>query len=222
MVDPFVFVAFFLLVPLFMGWAVWMAKKQSQKTAATIEAYAKELGLEAHRRPAVFGIFPSLPEVVGSRHGREVRIFQFQKGSGKNSQTWSALEVGRVAGTNLKVTLSAQGVMTKIRSVFGAKEIQVEEKAFNDRWFIETNDPGFLQAALYGKVSEAIDASQPKVGSPEGKFELKEGEVRYSELGTLGDAGRRARIKAAMAAAHELLDVAEVHAANGGRAPGGN
>lgn len=219
MAVSIVFVAFFMLAPLMVGLVFWIAAKQAKKTGAVIEGYAGELGLGIHQRPPLFGIFHSLPQVVGSRHGRDVRIYQFQKGSGKNSQTWCALTMGQVPGTDLHVKLSGQGAFTKIRSFFGAQEIAVEDRAFNDRWFIETNDPGFLKAALFGKVCAAIDATQPGGGKPKGRFELEDGAVRYEEMGGFSDADRRERLRLAMAAAQELLDVASVHADQGGRAP---
>ncbi len=216
MADAFVIIAFLALAPVTIGLVFWIALRQAKKTGAMIEAYAKELGLDVHQRPPLFGIFQGLPEVVGSLHGREVRIYQFQKGSGKNSQTWSALTIGRVAGSDLHVTLSGQGAFTKIRSVFGAEEIQVEDRTFNDRWFIETNDPEFLKVALFGKVCTAIEASQPGGNKPKGRFDLKAGEVRYEEQGSLSTADRRERIRLAITAAQELLDVASVHADEGG------
>lgn len=219
MADSFVFLAFFALAPLLMGLFFWVAIKQAKKTGVKIEAYAKELGLGVHQKPPLFGVFQGLPEVVGSLQGREVRIYQFQKGSGKNSQTWSALTLGRVTGSDLHVTLSGQGAFSKIRSFFGAKEIQVEDRMFNDRWFIETNDPDFLKVALFGKVCTAIDASQPGFKKPKGRFELKNGELRYEEPGSLSEADRRERIRLAIAAAQELLDVASVHADQAGTAP---
>ena len=219
MFESFVFIAFFAMMPIMTGIILWLAAKQSKKTGAVIEGYARELGLGIHKRPPLFGIFQSLPQVVGSRHGRDVRIYQFQKGSGKNSQTWCALTMGHVPGTDLHVKLSGQGAFTKIRSFFGAQEIEVEGRAFNDRWFIETNDPGFLKAALFGKVCGAIDATQPGGGKPKGRFELEDGAVRYEEMGGFSDADRRERLRLAMAAAQELLDVASVHADQGGRAP---
>lgn len=219
MADSFVFVAFIVMGPVMMGFAFWMAMRQSQKIGVKIEAYARDLGLDVHRKPPTFGVFHRLPEVVGSLQGRDLRIYQFQKGSGKNSQTWCALTMGQVPGTDLHVKLSGQGAFTKIRSFFGAKEIEVEDRGFNDRWFIETNDPDFLKVALFGKVCGAIDGSQPGNRKPKGRFELEDGNVRYEEQGSLSDADRRQRIRLPITAAQELLDVAAVHADQGGNAP---
>jgi hypothetical protein len=120
--------------------------------------------------------------------------------------------MGRVRSTNLQVTLSGQGAYTKFRSFFGAEEIEVEDRAFNDRWFIETNDPTFLQVALFGKACAAIDATQSDGRTPKGRFRLKDGEMRYEEKGSLSDADRRERMGLAITAGQELLDIAAVHA----------
>jgi hypothetical protein len=209
---------FVVLGPVVMGVVFWMTIKSARKTGAAIEVYAAELGLHAEKKPPVLGIFHPLPQVVGTLHGRDIKIYQFQKGSGKNSQTWSALEMGRVKGTDLQITLSGQGTFSKLRSFFGAKEIEVEDRAFNDRWFIETSDPEFLKVALYGKICAAIDASQPAGTKPKGRYKMEVGAVRYEEQGTLGDADRRERIRLAIPAAQQLLDVASVHADQGGSA----
>ena len=212
MADSILFMAFFAIAPLFTGVMLWLAFRHAKKTGATIEVFARELGLDVRKKPPVLGIFQGLPEVVGERQGRQVRIYQFPKGSGKNSQTWSALVMGRVRSTNLQVTLSGQGAYTKFRSFFGAEEIEVEDRASNDRWFIETNDPTFLQVALFGKACAAIDATQSDGRTPKGRFRLKDGEMRYEEKGSLSDADRRERMELAITAGQELLDVAAVHA----------
>lgn len=212
MADSIPFLAFFAIAPLFTGLFLWLAFRQAKKTGAKIEVFARELGLDVRKKPLVLGIFQGLPEVVGSRYGRQVRIYQFQKGSGKNSQTWCALVMGRVPATNLQVTLSGQGAYSKFRSFFGAEEIEVDDRAFNDRWFIETNEPAYLKVALFGKVCAAIDATQSVGRSPKGRFQLKDGEMRYEEKGSLSDPDRRERMRLAIAAGQELLDVAAVHA----------
>ncbi|GAB5560193.1 MAG: hypothetical protein SynsKO_18400 [Synoicihabitans sp.] len=209
--DP-IFIIIVSIMPVVMGLVIWFAWKEGKKTRTKLRALADEMGLGFIAPPPLFGIFHSSPRLFGQVQGREVEIYQYTTGSGKNSRTWSALKLGHVGTSRLAITLSGQGLGSKIRSVFGAEEIQVEDRHFNNRWFIETNDPDFLTVALFGKACAAIDASQSAVGKPKGTFELKDGDVFYREQGALSSDARIARIRQALPAAQALLDIADVHA----------
>lgn len=206
-----IFIGFIILMFVTTGLSLWAAVRGMEKSRKQFAVIASDLGLNLVEREGVFGVRP-LPEIVGSLHGRDVRIHQYRVGSGKNSQTWSALRIGSVTGTNLSLRMSGQGMGSKIRSVFGAQEIEVEDAAFNRRWFIETNDEDFMGAALHGDILTAVSAVQPDHKHPKGEFRIKDGEASYHEQGALGKPDRMDRIKRAVPAVQQLLDTVVVHA----------
>ena len=200
----------FLLVPalpiLGTVLVLWIVRTTSRNTLARLSALAEAMRLQLVTKPPVFGIFHQTPELAGEEQGRAVRLFQFTKGSGKNSTTWWALTLtSPQVARRLSFSLQPQNFGTSVRAFFGAKEIQVGDADFDRRWFIETNAPDFLPVALIDEVRAVIDAAQPK-----GVFRLADGTLRYEERGALGGHRGAGELLAIKEAAHRLASIAEV------------
>ncbi|HTQ30461.1 MAG TPA: hypothetical protein VMI53_04570 [Opitutaceae bacterium] len=198
-----------LIVPLIAGLVIWATLVQKQRTAANLQKLAVRLGLEF--LPA--GGWLGRPSIVGPMRGKAVQIFNYTTGSGKSRTTWSAMKAQLAAPSQLSFTLRKQGFATRIIELFGAHEITVGDAEFDKAWFVQTNQPGFMRAALIpemrAKLMAALHAGLP------GAFELNGRDVKYAEVGTFADAKRIERFAALGEVLCDLADVAEVAADQG-------
>lgn len=149
------------------------------------------------------------PRITGSLRGKQVELSSYTTGSGKSRKTWAAISVMPTQAVALTFSISRQGFLTKLQTLFGAREITVGDRAFDDRWFIQTNKPDFFQAALLPELRAKIDAAAS--GGARGEFKLQDGAVRYAEQGGFTDE-RCARYEALLPLLCDLADVAEVEA----------
>ncbi|HEY8932894.1 MAG TPA: hypothetical protein VIM44_06260, partial [Rariglobus sp.] len=120
--------------------------------------------------------------VTGSRHGKSIEFFNYSTGAGKTRKYWSAISAAVPARGTLTFSLCRRNFGTKLRSFFGAKSIRVGDAAFDARWFIQTNQPDFLRAALIPELRQALDAACDR-GLKGGTFKQEAGVVRYAEQG---------------------------------------
>ena len=88
------------------------------------------------------------------------------------------------------------------------------DPAFDHEWFVETNQPAFLRAALIPELRQKLMTAIRGSCSP--KFELKSGKVKYEEFGMFTDAKLCDRFVTLADVVCDLADVAEI-AANGQR-----
>ncbi len=195
-----------LLFPLIGGLLIWAVVAQTRRAAANLQKLAAQLGLDFDAG----GGWLNRPRVAGSLHGRHVRIFNYTTGSGKSSTTWSAITAELSAPSPLTFTLKRQGFSTKIAEFFGAHEITVGDAEFDQAWFVQTNQPDFMRAALIPELRAKLMAVLH--AGLAGSFQLKGGEVKYAEIGTFADARRTSRFAALAEVACDLADVAEVAA----------
>jgi hypothetical protein len=166
---------------------------------------AGALGLEFVDARPKLGLFYPEPRAAGALRGKAVQLFNYTTGSGKSRRTWSAIGVTPAVAGGLTFAIKRQGFGSKLQELFGAKEITVGDPEFDRAWFIQTNEPEFLRAALLPEVRE-------KFRSLPGVFKLEQGRVLYAEEGMFSDAARCRRFEAVVALACDLADIAEVHA----------
>jgi len=185
------------------------AAKSTERTWHRLKELATSLGLEMSPPAVTLGFFHGELRARGRLRGKQVEIFNYSTGAGKSRTTWSAVSAQPPVRTDLIFGLKKQGFGTKIAELFGAKEITVGEPQFDDAWFVLSNQPDFLRAALVPELQAKLLAAQ-KAGA-NGHFELKDGTVRYAEIGSFSDA-RIARLPALVDLTCDLADVAEVSA----------
>ena len=158
----------------------------------------------------------SRPSVAGTLRGRTVQIFNYVTGGGKSSTTWSAVKAELSAPGLLTVALKRQGFATKVAELFGAHEITVDDAEFDRAWFVQTNQPEFLRAALIPELRAKLMAVL-RAGMS-GEFQLKGREVKYAETGTFADLKRAERFALVAEIVCDLAEVGEVAAERRGTA----
>jgi hypothetical protein len=202
-------IIFLIILGMFFGvfaGGIVLATKAHKKTVARMAAFAERLG---------FTVVPGAgrwdcPRVAGVVRGKRVEFFNYTTGSGKSRTHWVAVSVEPAVRVALTFRITRQGFVSTLQSLFGAKEITVGDKSFDDRWFIETNKPDFFRAALLPEVRVKIDAAAASARKHVNiEFKLEDGRVRYAEVGGFSEE-TLARYEAMLPLLCDLADVAEV------------
>lgn len=193
-VLPYVLLGFFFLVAAAMA---WLGAAMTKRAADNVRRMAETLGLEYFAKPPALGLFYTAPRAAGPVRGRQVELFTYATGSGKSRVQWCA--VSAAAAGSLTFLLQRQGFGTKFMELFGAHEIQVGDPEFDAAWFIQTNQPALLAAALLpelrARIMALLRAPAPRVRGLE--FKLEAGTVRYAEVGSFANADTCGRCQAA-------------------------
>lgn len=183
-----------------------------QRATANLQRLAAQLGLEFVPAPGWMG----RPGVTGTLRGKKADFFSYVTSTGKSSTAWAAVTVQPTTAGALTFALEKRGFVTQIEKLFGAHEAVVDDAEFTKAWFVQTNQPDFMSAALIPELRAKLMAAR-RAGS-NGKFELKDGKVKYVEIGRFGDAKLCDRFAALADAMCDLADVAEVAAEGQGKA----
>ncbi len=191
----------------------WAAAQASKRASENIRELAAMLGLQADIRPPALGLFYTDPRAAGQWRGKAMEIYTYTTGSGKSRMQWCAVAAALRADGGLRFTLQPQGFGTKVMEMFGASEIQVGDADFDRRWFIQTNQPDFLRAALLPELRAKISTLAAEPSASRLKLMLEDGRVRYAEQGSFASARVAGRIGQAAEVVADLADVAEVFAA---------
>lgn len=205
--------AFPLLIPLiFVGlipFLIWAGVVTRRRTVANLQQLAQKLGLDF--QPPTGWTTPL--RVTGQLRGKPVAVFTYTTSSGKSQQTWAALTVQPANSGDFAFTLQKQGLVTKVMEFLGTHEITVGDAEFDAMWFVRTNRPEFFRAALIPELREKLMTAGR--ASLLGKFELKDGVVKYFESGSFADARQVARFTAVADVVCDLADVADVSTTEG-------
>jgi len=204
---PVLFGVFGLAIVGLIGWA---GASSSRRTREQAQRLADALGLTLDPAQPVLGLFWPNPRGAGTMRDKHVEFFNYTTGSGKSRTTWSALTVRPRADGGLTFRLRKQGLGTKVMELFGAKEIRVDDAAFDAAWFVQTNQPDYFRAALVGEIRDRFMAARSAGAT--GSFQLEYGVVKYAERGTFGNDRRRQRYELIAPLLCDLADVAEVFA----------
>lgn len=200
-------VLFFVIAPIAMIWAVVKSTRRIRENMARLAA---DLGLRLDPPEQPKSWLAPPQRALGHIRGKAVLIHTYSTGSGKSRRTWTALAVTPNLKGNLTFSLSREGFGTRVRQLFGAKEITVGNREFDEAWFVQTNDPDFLRAALLPEL-------QQKFRPFRGTFKLENSAVSYVEEGIIQNDERRLRYVQAADLVCDLADVAEVHARHEGK-----
>ena len=203
---------FWLVLMLAGGAFTWWAIVQQRRSAANLRALAQRLGLDCFEQKEAGRASHLL--VIGQQDGREVTFHTFTTGSGKSRVNWRAVSVRPRAIGGLLFHLKPQGLGTKLSELFGAEEITVGDAAFDRAWFIQTNEPEFLRAALVPEIRAKLTAARADAGT-DGNFKLQQAAVVYAEHGTFADPNDGARFEQLLPVLHDLAAIAEVSAEHG-------
>ena len=190
------------------GAMFWFIAQQARKARANVQGIAERLGLVLTEKKSL-GMTTGF-ELNGPVAGRDLRFWTYTTGSGKNSTTWCAVSVSVRATGRLAFELRRQGFTTKVMALFGAKEISVGDAAFDAAWFVQTNEPDFLRAALGPEIRAKLMPA--RADGATGSFKLEAGAVRYAEQGSFSDARQSDRLEQKVPLLQDLADLAEVFA----------
>jgi hypothetical protein len=210
------FLIFFVVI---FGLAMRAAAAQTRKSTANLQALAQRLGLVY--RDDKSSRWKAARTVAGQQAGREVIFYEFTTGSGKSKTSWRAVSVRPRTTGSLTFNLHRQGLGSRIEALFGTKEATVGDAAFDAAWFLQTNDPDFLGAALVPEVRAKLSAAMDGKGHSF-SFRLANGVVRYAEGGNFSFGSACARLEQMLPVLHDLADIAEVAAGNSRPAAGNN
>ena len=200
-----------VIVAAFFIFFIWAAARENQLVVEHLRQLAAKFGLEAHA-PTASKVGSQRARASGNWRGRPLEFFSYTTGAGKTRTNWCAVAVTARSDGGLTVALQRQGLGTKVQEMFGASEITVGDPAFDQRWFIQTNQPEFLRAALLPELRAKIEAVASGPGIRGMKLEFERGQARYSEQGTFSNTALVARIAQAAEVVADLADVAEVAA----------
>jgi len=203
-----------LILPAIIGGVVlllWAARGHARKTRAMMVDFARRAGLRAVEKTALG--FTWVESMEGMQAGRSVRYWTYSTGSGKSRVTWVAVGVQPRAAAGLQLELTRQNFGSKIMEMFGVKEVQVGDAAFDAAWFVRTNQPDFLAAALVPSIRARLMA-EPAAGRS-ARYKLEQGPVFYAEQGAFASTAVLERLERQLPLLHELADVAEVFAGTG-------
>ncbi len=202
---PFGFIAFFIGM---MALAITLGLRQQRKARDLLAVLAARLGLELRRQPARFGFEPT-PTVEGRHRGRPVRFFSYTTGSGKSRSTWCAVAATVNGASGFTLELCPENFIYRIATSLGMQDIKINDPAFDPAFIVKSNDPAYAAAALLPEIrTRLLDERQR---GAHGALAVKDGEVRYSEMGSFGQAAQVDRLARLLEVACDLAEVAEVY-----------
>jgi hypothetical protein len=175
------FVMLFLFVGVF-ALVIGLARRQQRRGRANLAKLAQELGLPAPIVPQGFWAALKAIELGGNHRGRLLRIYNYTTGSGKNRTTWCALALSVSNPSKLTLGVSRENVFTRVGRVFGVDDVATGDKAFDEQFYVKSNDPAYVRAALLPEIRERI-AAVAKDGA-RGTISVDGNEIKYSEVGT--------------------------------------
>lgn len=212
MVPFMAFGLFALVMVTVVGLAIWAGRVQKQRATANLQKLATRLGLEFVPAAGWTG----RPSVTGTLREKKANFFSYVTSNGKSSTAWAALTIQVAAAGGLTFSIEKRGFATKIEKLFGAHEAVVDDAEFAKAWFVQSNQPDFMSAALIPELRAKLMAARQ--AGAYGNFGLKGGEVKYAEVGGFANAKLCERFTTLADVMCDLADIAEVAAEQKGNA----
>lgn len=200
----------FILLPVGILGALVLIRRRGRAQAELLRGVAAAEGLEFDDAAPGWILPGHPPELRGVLRQKRVQVHLCHTGSGKSRRTWTAVEVEPRQTSSFVFKLTPQGVGSKLKSWFGAQDILVRDTSFDRDWFIESNRPEFLAAAILPEIRQRM-ADLRHVAGGRGHYDYRHGRVRYVEAGGY-DAARIARLSRALGICLDLADLVEVEA----------
>jgi hypothetical protein len=200
-----------LIVLLFVGLialAVWLNVVQARQIRENLRSLTRKLGLKLDEAKPKLGIFWPAPRAQGVIDGRVMELYTFTKGARKSRTYWCGLRTRLQLDRGVEFDLSPQGPGCGLLEWFGVKEITVGNRAFDDAFFVRTNQPELCTAALVPDILAKLLAAQQT--GVRGSFKLERGALTYTEQGSFSSAVLCTHFEAAVDLLRDLADAAEV------------
>jgi len=198
------------MVALFLGvFALVMVvgRKQAQRARQNLAGLAQQYGLALPPEKKGFFAGLSSPSLGGSVRGRQLRIYNYTTGSGKNRTTWCALAVSVRNPGRLTLKVSRENLLTRAGRMFGVDDVATGDPAFDQEFYVKSNDAGYVRAAFLPEVRSQISTAWQQ--GARGTIKLDGGEITYAEAGTFTSAKICQRWPTMIDLAFLLADVVE-------------
>ncbi|WP_269539696.1 hypothetical protein [Cerasicoccus fimbriatus] len=157
--------------------------------------------------------------IEGGYRGRHLKIYNFTRGSGKNSSPYHAVRVTLNRSTDLTFKLGVEGFFSKIGKAVGMQDIQTGDPAFDETFVVKCNDTGFVHGALLPEIRQSLLSVQQRFPRRFGSISLngawvgpKDNVIHYEHSGHLRHDGDRQRAAALAPALNDLADAIEAYA----------
>jgi len=208
--TPWFVLLFFAFPVVMVPLAIRLAVAQQRKSRAQMAALAGRFGLAVREGPAsaVLGLKPA-PTVEGPYRNRAVKFFTYTTGSGKSQTHWCAVAAAAPGAGGFTLDLFPQNFLTQIGVRLGMQDIQVGDPAFDPLFVVKSNDAAYTRAALLPELRARLVEERGRGAL--GHLSVKDGEVRYAEMGGFSQEAQVARLAGMLAVVCDLAEVAEVY-----------
>lgn len=199
-----------------MVFAFAMGRSAMNKQKDGMKGLADDLGLE------LIGGDPLVPgvswlswickpcRIESVYKGRQLKIFTFTRGSGKNQTRYAAIHVPVRNPQNLRISLTYEGFLSKVGRSLGMQDIQTGDPAFDKLFILKSKQPEFAQAVLIPELrAQFIKAYDEHAAR--GTLKLDDDMLVYEEVGSLGGGPARRRFGVLAPACCQFADAIEVY-----------
>jgi hypothetical protein len=181
-----------------------LAIRQQKAARENLRKLADRLGLVISEPKKSF-FSSSTPRATGNMRGRTVTVWSYTTGSGKNRVQWCAISASARNTSRLTLRVSGENFFTRVGRAFGADDVKTDDPAFDERFYVKSNDASYIRAAFISEVrarfTEAWQTGARRTVSDDGD------EVKYAEHASYS----RDKVCARFPALAELVcDVADV------------
>jgi hypothetical protein len=192
------------------GLWIFLFVSSYRRTTRNLQGLATRLGLEFVPARNWF----KQSRIVGTRRARAVQIFTYLDTSSDGA--YAAVTAQTVMVGPLRFVLKKQGFSTMLTELFGMPKIFTGDEEFDAAWFVQTNQPEFMRALLLPELRAKL--MTVRQAGAKGKFELRGGEIKYTEAGLFADTKLSERFAALADIICDLADAVEVAAKGQGKA----
>jgi hypothetical protein len=183
------------------------AQKQRKRARENLAKLAQRLGLQIHD-PEKRSVFQSATtSLSGTFRGRQLRVFSYSTGSGKNRTQWCAIASSVNNPSGLTVRISRENVFTRVGRKIGVDDVAVGDAAFDREFYVKSNKPDFIRVALIPEVRQRITNFWNS--RARGALEVSASEVKYAEVGSFATESVCARFPEAAEVVCDLGEVTE-------------
>ncbi len=140
------------------------------------------------------------PFLTGTIQGRSVRIHTYTVSAGRNQETWCETMMYSPNKYDLTLTISTRPLFSGIAQIFTKNVVKTGDETFDKHLWIQTNAPGFMQAALIPEMRTRIAEIWTRQRL-KGSLKVEYDKLKYSERGSFSNQ----KICRHMAASVDLL-----------------
>lgn len=174
------FVAVGILLTIVFGFAFVAAAKRLRRSRENLRKLAEQLRIQYDNgSESVLSGKP--PSAAGEFHGRQIRVYPYVTGTGRTRVEWCAVSAALRNPAGLTLRISKENVLTRAGHTIGIDDVEVGDPAFDKRFYVKSDKPGLVRAALIPELREQIAAAWD--AGARGTLSIDATEVKYAETG---------------------------------------